>query len=90
MSEAAHGISCPTFVALDYDGETVAADDHLSVVLDLLRKQHDPADGEELAVWKNGETIAAVARADGSIHVFDQAAAQEETPPGNGNGKRRK
>jgi hypothetical protein len=49
----------------------------------------DPAEGEELAVWKNGETIAAVARADGSIHVYEQGYADSAYPSAS-NGKRRR
>jgi hypothetical protein len=89
MSQATHGIPCPLFVAVTYDGESIAADDNLAVVLEQLRKLHDPDDGEELAVWRDGSTIAAVARADGSIHVFDKQAAQEAPPKAHKNASKR-
>ena len=51
---------CPRFTALDFDGECVASDDNLSVVLETLRQDFDPDAGEELCIWENAAATAPI------------------------------
>ena len=64
----------PRFVAVTYDGECVEADNELAVVLDALAKTFDADAPEELAIWRDGEVIVAVQKADGPDREWATAA----------------
>jgi hypothetical protein len=63
-------------VAEDY----LESDNDLDVLLDLLRQLHDPAHGEDVVVWCEDRTVAAVLKADGRIIRLDGAELQAEAP----------
>jgi hypothetical protein len=89
-----HG--CPTFSAISYDGETIDGDDSLDALLARLVDAVDLRSGkEELCVWADGESVAAIVRADGSVIRLDGAepvVVSHQTTPGprstNGKAKR--
>jgi hypothetical protein len=91
MTHAKDSIACPRYTALDFDGECAASDDSLAVVLAALRHDFDPDAGEELCIWKDGTTIAAIQKADGRIIELepDEAPPRKPSKPANGNGRGR-
>lgn len=62
----------PRFIAVTFDGENIGSDDNLGALLDALHKTYDSDQDEELVVWRDAETVAAVVRRDGSVALFEE------------------
>ncbi|HEY7423258.1 MAG TPA: hypothetical protein VH682_03360 [Gemmataceae bacterium] len=71
--------ACPRFIAMVAE-DYLESDNDLDVLLDLLRQLHDPAHGEDVVVWCEDRTVAAVLKADGRIIRLDGAELQAEAP----------
>jgi hypothetical protein len=73
---------CPRFIALVFD-RFVEADDDLETLIGLVRADGLRA-GEDCTIWEDFHHLAAVVRADGSVHRFEPLA----TKKGNGLARR--
>jgi hypothetical protein len=72
MPQAHDPIACPTYTAISYDGETIDASDNLDDLLRNLDRAADARHGlEELVIWKDAETVAAILKADARIVRLD-------------------
>jgi hypothetical protein len=84
-NEGSENLTSPRFVAMVAE-DYLESDNDLDVLLDLLRELHDPAHGEDMCVWCEDRTVAAVMKADGRIIRLDgaepqlQAASESDQP----------
>ncbi len=79
--EACDNLSAPRYIAMVAE-DYLESDNDLDVLLGLLRELHDPAHGEDICVWCEDRTIAAIMKADGRIIRFDSSEPAVQAPAG--------